>query len=536
MLRRFDLSSEQMTWTLLGTGISLWCAVVAGSRLPQLALSAPFPLLGPVFWLGLALTIGAFFLGQGGQRLFAALVLGWYFVATIAFIYPYTVMHDSIANTLLFPGSESYQRAYSDSYNGFGTLVAWVERLSGIDPWTIARFFPVGMTLVYLLTLGLIMVTWRGRLLSSPLACALFALFFFAFGDAFYLRINAAPQTIGFVAFLITIGLLPLASHSLWLKGATLLALAAMIISHPVTPLLAVPGLVIVTASMGKTNATQIRRALELAGTFLVSYITWTLYRAEWILSRAAGTIMSAFTQEKSLPIVDTPLIYQVDTYMLLHRIFLIALLVVLAASYATLWRTRVWYIVTAWGIAFVPGFALLFSYHDFFDRILLFMLVPCALVFAEAGARLCRSLPKLKVPAAALVMALVLLSASISYFSIGVIDRVTQDEVEATQYLTTLHRPLRVYANGFNLPVSPDFTFVPASRGIIHYEELRGADAVIVSQQVEHAVLLVGRSPVSVAELVTFLHKDYEQVYANSGTRVFLKRSIARPGDSHGS
>src|SRR5215510_289078 len=85
-------------WLLLGSAISLWAVAVARSNFAQLTWSAPFLELGPVFWLGLLLSTTAFFLGQGWQRIAAVGLLAWYFVATVAFIYPYPAMHDSIAN------------------------------------------------------------------------------------------------------------------------------------------------------------------------------------------------------------------------------------------------------------------------------------------------------------------------------------------------------------------------------------------------------------------------------------------------------
>jgi hypothetical protein len=517
----------QVVWLLLGLGTSLWLAVAAGTRLQGLGMSAPFVQLGPTFWLGLAVTTISFFPGRGVQRPVAVALLACYFIATIAFIYPYAVMHDSIANVLLFPSGERGEGLYSTSYSGLGSAVAWIEHLGNFDPWEIARFFPVGMGLLYLLSVGLLVYSWRGRILSSATACSLFSFFFFAFGAAFYLRINAAPQTLGYLMFLIAIGLLPLSSRSVLLKAALLLALAAMIISHPITPLLATPGLAVVAASSNGISATQVKRAIGLVGTFLVGYATWLLYRADWILSRAIKVVFDAFETDKNLPLVNSRSISEIADFVLLYRIFLVLLIALLAIGYISLWRTRSWYFVTAWGVAFSPAFVIFLSYRDFFDRILLFLLVPCAIVFAEAGARLCRSFPRLKVPAAAVVTVTTMLSAAVSYFWIGAVDHVTRDEVDAARYLAALNRPLLVYAGGFNLPLSSDLTFVPADRGIVHLNDVQRSDAVVLPQQLDHAILLTGRSLLSTEQMVAHMQRDFVEVYSSGDTRVFVKRTI---------
>ena len=146
----------------------------------------------------------------------------------------------------------------------FAPTPAWAAYLSfltwlGGDPWGIARFWPGGMAFVYLLLIGLISVTWRGRLLTSSRSASLFCLFFFTFGiSGFYLRFNVAPQTLGFALFLFALGLLPLAQQSIAAKATLLLILAAMITAHPVTPLLAAPGLLVVAWQVGDGTLIQV--------------------------------------------------------------------------------------------------------------------------------------------------------------------------------------------------------------------------------------------------------------------------------------
>lgn len=535
MLRRLFNCPAQLVWLGLGVSTSLWLGVATQTVLSSLTLSAPFLQLGPFFWIGLLLAVLAFFYGHASQRVAAICLLALYFNATLAFVCPYTVMHDSIVNTLLFPTSSGVQQPYSISYNGFSGLVFWVEGMGAIDPWQMARFFPVGMIVIYLLSIGMIVVSWRGIILSSARSSGLFAFFFFVLSGPFYLRINASPQTIGFAAFLVALGLLPLAARSIPMKLALLVAFATMIISHPLTPLLAIPGIATVAMSSNDFSKEQLKKAAGLISLFLISYATWTLYRANWILSNSIKVVLNATTEDKPLPIVNTTIIPQVENYILMNRVFLIALLAVLAIGYCLLWRTKTWYFVSAWGLAFAPAFVILLGYHDFFDRVMLFMLIPCAIVFAEAGERLCQSASRLKRPAAALIISLTLLSAAVSYFWLGAVDRVTQDEIDAVRYLAALGQPVKVYAGGFNLPISPNLAFIPSDRGIIRLDEVQRADAVVISSQLEHAVTLTGRSPLSYADLIAAIQPDYVEVFASDATRVFLKRSSARLDTSHG-
>lgn len=532
MLHKLDFSPVQLVWLLLGASTSIWFAIVTGTQLEHVVMAAPFTLLGLPFWLGLVLAGLAFFIGSPGQRVAAIVILACYFIATLAFIYPHAVMHDSLANALQFPNSTGENELYSNTYIGFGSAISWLEEVGDLGPWGIARFFPVGMGLLYLFSIGLILVSWRDRIFSSQLSCALFAFFFFVFGNAFYLRINASPQSMGFLMFLIALGLIPLASRSILLKVALLLALSVMIISHPITPLLAVPGLIVAGAASGEWTSKQILRSLQLVGTFLIGYGAWLLYKADWILTRAVNVINDALNSGKQIPILSSAPLGEIADYVLLNRIFLVALMATLVVGYLILWRSKPWYFVTAWGIVFSPAFVVFLSYRDFFDRIMLFLLVPCAIIFAEAGAKLARSLPRLpmlRVSAVTYCLSLLMLSAAVSYFWVGAVDRITQDEVDGAHYLASLNRNLTVYANGFNVPVSANLKFIPANRGVLQLEQIKGADAVVISQQVENAVMLGGHSPLTLDEFRALLDRDFQITYSSGNTYVYLRKSISK-------
>ncbi len=519
---------ENIVWLLLGSGLILWILTAFQTGSSSLDLTAPFLQLGAYFWVGLLLTIAAFFLGSSRQRLFAVFLTAFYFIATISFMYPYAVMHDSINNTIIFSQGAEVINTYGQSYAVFGSLIAFILHVSGSDSWTLARFFPVGMTIGYLLTLGLIIVTWRDRFFSSPSSSLMFLFFFFVFGDVFYLRINASPQTLGFLLFLIALGLIPVASRSIWLRALLLLDLAVIIILHPTTPLLALPGLIIATFVVTDMGKGSIQKTLAFAGTFLIGYAAWTMYRADWIFTQAVRVVLTAFQEEKRLPIVDSPVVPQIESYVVLHRILLVALLIILLLSFLSLWRTKIWYFILIWGCALFPAFLLFFSYRDFFDRVLLFALFPCAILFAEAWERFWgRFSPgKIRISIVFLLASLVFLAASVAYFGIGAVDRVTQGEVAALQYLEGMPGPIRVYSNGFNLPLSPDFKYILAVRGSLHWEDIDKAQVVVLSQQMINAVMLNPTPEHSLEELMEILARDFQEVYSNGEVRIFVRKT----------
>jgi hypothetical protein len=528
MRRKLPANRENIAWLLLGSGLTLWVVTAAQHGSTSLILTAPFLQLGFSFWMGLLLTVTVFFLGAPIQRLWAAMLAAFYFIATISFMYPYAVMHDSIINAIVFPQGAMVINPYGQSYAVFGSLIAFVLRVSGSDPWAVARFFPVGMTIGYILTLGLIILTWRDRLFSSTNSSLMFIFFFFVFGDVFYLRINASPQTIGFLLFLVALGLIPIASYSIWLRGLLLLDLGVIIVLHPTTPLLALPGLIVATFISTDMGKGSIQKTLGFAGTFAIAYAAWTMYQADWIFEQAVRIVLTAFQYEKRLPIVDSPVVPQIEAYVLMHRILLIGVLILLILSYLYLWRTKVWGFITIWGCALIPAFLLFFSYRDFFDRVLLFALFPCAVMFAEAWERLRERFRtwKIRVPVATLLASLVLLAASIAYFGIGAVDRVTQSEVAALEFLDSMPGPIHVYANGFNLPISSKFQYVLAARGSLHWEDIDQADAVVLSQQMINAVLLNPAPGHSLDELWEILLRDFQEVYNNGEVQIFLRKT----------
>jgi hypothetical protein len=525
MPTKVDRVKQPMLWLLVIASMVLWFLSVKGVNFSGLSFIPPFQNLNPFFWLGLLFILLSFFLGNKGQKIIAVVILMIYFVATLSIIFDYPVMHDSVINTAYFPDLQRNSGPYGKTYLGMGIVLDIVRLTTRGDSLQIAHYFPVGVGILYLLILGLFYYSWKGILFSSFLSFGLFALFFIVFGETFYLRFNASPQTIAYLLFLFSLSIVPLTNKSIWVRILLLITILMMIITHPVSPLLSLPAIGAAIVLVDKQNNRSLTHAIEFLLLVVVGYLAWTLFMGDWIIRQAVNVMQSAMSTEKIIPIVNgATYISQIKDYVFWHRILLVSLLILLFTLYLITFRTKVWVFVTAWGIMLLPAFLLLFSYKDFFDRILLFGLIPCAIIVGEGGQKIITHFQKAKIPAAGLLTILALLSAYISYFFIGAVDRVTADEVEANRYISSINIPLKVYTNGFNLPTPAHITSIPANRGIIDVDQALKADVILISKQMENAVLMNPRAPIQVSDFIKLVQKDYILLQTFGDVKVYMK------------
>jgi hypothetical protein len=521
----YKRAKQLVLWLLVLASLMFWFLSVKGANFSGLSFLPPFQNLNIFFWLGLLFILLSFFLGNREQKIIAVVILMIYFIATLSIIFDYPVMHDSAINTTYSSNSQGAFELYGRSYLGMGIIVNLLKTTFGGDPIQIARYFPIGVGILYLLILGLFYYSWKEILFSSFLSFCLFSLFFIVFGETFYLRINASPQTIAYLFFLFSLSIVPLTNKSIWLRVLLLFSIAMMIITHPISPLLSLPALGVAIVLVDKQKKRTVAHAIEFLILVVVGYLAWTLFMGDWVVRQAVRVLQNAITTDKIVPIVNSgTYLAQVNDYIFWHRILLISLLILLFILYLLTFKSRAWVFVTAWGIMLLPAFLLLFSYKDFFDRILLFGLIPCAIIVGEGGQKLITRYPRAKIPAAGLLTFLALLSAYISYFFIGAVDRVTSDEVEANRYISSINIPLKIYTNGFNLPTPANITSMQATRGIINVDQAMKADVILISKQMENAALINPRAPIQVSDFVKLVQKDYILLQTIGDVRVYMK------------
>jgi hypothetical protein len=118
----------------------------------------------------------------------------------------------------------------------------------------------------------------------------------------------------------------------------------------------------------------------------------------------------------------------------------------------------------------------------------------------------------------------LALLSAYTAHFSIGAVDRITHDELQATNYLVSLNRPMVIYAGGFTIPLPEGYGYVSAHRGDIELDRIHLADAVIVSPQMKNALLLNPRTSASLQDLYTVLENEFYEAYVTGQVEVYIR------------
>jgi hypothetical protein len=528
MQKAFERPLPALLWPLLGMSLGVWVASVSRANFPTLSFIPPLARMGVGFALGMAVALLVFFIGSDTQKATALGVIGLYFIGTMGVIYEYPIMHDSLNNVTNLASVAEVSGPYGQSYAGFPVLIAWLKTVSGLEAEEIARLFPLGMLLLYWLVLGMMAVLWRKIILTSTFSVFLFVFFVLVFGDSFYLRINASPQTLAYLLHLVALALMPLSNRSILIKIFLLVTFAVIIMTHPVTPLLALPGLITLGIFSGQFEWRKLMLALQSALVFMVAYLTWTLYQAGWVLSNAVKFLFAALDTEKIIPIVgytykSNP---ELEAYLFWHRILLIAALAVLAVCYLLLFRSRTWKFTSLWGLAFLPAFVVFYSASEFFDRILLFAIIPCAVVFAEGITKIHYRWTKIRWAIVSLLIALSLLSGLVSYFSIGAVDRITTDEIEAVKYIQTL-KPRPVYFGGFNIPLPAGYKAIAERRGQIYFENVSQANVVVVSPQMENAVFLNPRISTSVDDLLIFLAQNgYELAFSSGDVRVFVRKN----------
>jgi hypothetical protein len=175
--------------------MGFWAISITEANVPQLSFASPFQHLGIFFWVGLSIIVVNILIGNQAQKILSVVILMAYFIVTLSVIFDYPVMHDSVMNTAYSSTSQGSFAQYGKTYLGMGFVLNFIQSIFGRDYFQIARYFPLGVGIVYLMIFGLFYYSWRGILFSSFFSFCLFALFIFAFGETFYLRINASPQT-----------------------------------------------------------------------------------------------------------------------------------------------------------------------------------------------------------------------------------------------------------------------------------------------------------------------------------------------------
>ncbi len=478
------------TWGALVLAVCLWFLSVGGHQLGALRLGrAPFLELGLPFWAGLACAHLVLLAARSdAARYVASLVIAGYFWLTIPVIFPLGYMHDSARNVVasarsLYPGG---------AFPGFTLFARGLIETSGVTPQAVDRFFPALAFLVYTSLLAGLCCRLRQlmRLQHDIGPLVLYAMA--VLGSAFNLRLNAAPQTLGYMLFLYVIVLLLKPDDP---RGSFLsvLALIAMVISHPISPLLAVAGLYGILYLNRRFDWRSVVPSFVMLA--LVVYTAWVMYRAGWVLTSAIRILRGAAGQTKPIPIAGFHAVPRMATYLLIDHVLLAGALAVLLAALLLVLHAcpRIALACLLWGALLTPVFALLYGSHDFLDRVLLFAILPAVIVFAVAytpvlaGTRL---LASRRLALGAVLITLGLLSAATSYFYTADVDRVTAAEIAAQHYVArTTVQPADI--GGFQLPLHFLGPVLMDDRGTADGRYFRQARIVVVLQQARNAALM---------------------------------------------
>ncbi|HEC86385.1 MAG TPA: hypothetical protein ENI49_00705 [Thermoplasmatales archaeon] len=532
---------------LLSISFLLWMLSVGTFRLAALDLkNTPFMILPFSFWIGFILATITFFEASSNKvKYLSIILLSFYTIITLTVIEPYGRMHDSIANIydsqLVVDGN--LEAGYGGDFPGFYLLIGILIKITNINPWSLSRIFPVIFLIIYISFLFVLFQNIGKKIKNiRSYELPLFLYFMLVFSPTIWLRMNPAPQTIGYLLFILTSIILIKRRDNIYFFFLFYLTYLVMVMSHPLTPILSIPGFIAIiyleTEEKGwfhDISYTLKNFSKNIIISIIVIYLSWIVYRAEGIFRQAYGLIEEAIKYEREIPMV-TQNAPGTEFYTHLNVIYLLILFSFLLFCYFQSSKSRNGKMVTIWGLAMTPLFIINFGYR-FFSRPLLFLSVPMGLIFTDSDRHL-SSIDKKKISTFFIIF-LVLLSALGTYRSQyydNALDRPTLSEIRSNNFVA-LNVKKAVVATAFNLPYDEWGNQVEFSLPKIRlnrididpksiYRRLYHADTVIISQQlVNYAVFFEGKPYNDTA--LFLVEQDLNQafkIYDNGYDRVYFQ------------
>lgn len=537
---------------LAGAGLALAASVVllapaAYSPGTPVYRHMPFP-----YPVALAVAAGATFLARRPRlRLFAASVTALVVALPLVVLLPHGHLHDSNRNLLFGLETLAGRRTgmYHDAFPGYWSLVGLLQHLTGASPWLFLRGYTVGVTLAYALLAAL---AARGVLRDLGLpaerrepAIGVSVLFLLALGPFVWVRNNVAPETYGFALSFVLLYLAVESAKDFVVSGLFVLVASALIVSHPLSPVLVAPGLLAASGWRAATLRSAVRAgaraiAKPLYAAVGILYVTWILYASPWIVPHTRGILAEAFDGEKEVTGL-TRVLPGSEGIVLLNAAFLavLALAVLLAVFGAR--RGPVVRFVTLWFVFMGPILAITVG-GKFFSRPLLFLLVPTSLLVAHGFTRLEHgdvarpgARPRLGAAATAVALVAVALVGVTRAGYVESVDRPTSDEIGAYAYAYRAS-PL-VYRSSLGVHFDGDGTRLvagdPLQGGGRAYDPAR-ADCFPYRILTRHALAygaMQGRNEWPLAPARAAEEEgDVSILYANADALVLGGKAVGRP------
>ena len=166
-----------------------------------------------------------------------------------------------------------------------------------------------------------------------------------------------------------------------------LVAMTALVLAHPVTPILVLPGVFSAIALVRRNGSTA---TLITAALIVVLASGWLIYQADWVLTSGLRLLEEILAQERRLPFGSLGSFNAAEDaaylqYVAANRTLYIAVFVVLVVSMLLVWREKTARISAIWIGLLMPSIVAALGAGNFADRGLLFALVPAAVIFGQA-------------------------------------------------------------------------------------------------------------------------------------------------------
>lgn len=503
---------------------------------PGVPVNASLPL---VHYAALALLLLAFlFPASPLERTLAACAAVLAVALPTALLLPFGKFHDSDRNlvTSLAVIDGRGTEVYGGAYPGFWTFAGLLARATDADPWAFVRLFPLLVTLLYL-ALAVLLArglarggdgpegAWTGAVVAGLLVL----------GPLVWIRNNLAPEALGFA-----LGLLVLYAAARERGTASLIVFAvaalAVVVSHPLSPLLLLPGVLVLVlfpwrrgaaAPSAPARSAWSPQGAYLLGVFAFLYVAWLSFQGAKIVGRILIVVREALAADETTAVSQGSILPGTLTPVLVG----LAAMGLLGLACAWLaWRgrrDRMVILSFAWVAAMVPAL-IAAAGGRFLTRPLLFLLVPFAILFAWGLAR-AEGRPRAAL-AAVLVVALCAGTWAGGYLESY--DRTSATEVAAYAFAYARADPADVYQPKLTVHFDAEgrpFEGLPlAPTGTRAYDPARAAAApvrIATEQSLAYAALQkLAPWPADVRALAEGAEADASLVYVNGDAAVFVQ------------
>lgn len=442
---------------------------------------SPFMDLDIIFWVGLFFTIILLFLNKKNKFGYVYLFMIFiYSTFALEIIQPLPRMHDSPVNIY---GAIKYvltgtNQGYSSNYPNFYLFVGILGTITKLDIYSLSDFFVYMTITIYFFTF---IALYRNLFIDPDSGSHILYTYFIAiFGSTFMLRINAAPQTLGFILFLSILIIVSKSSINIY-KYLYLLIFSSLVMYHPISPFLTIFS--IVPILIHKNMKKYLGQMFVLS---LIIYMTWTLYNS-YLFSSFEDYFVDITNYDRTIPSIST-IPGGAESYVFINRIYIVSILAFLFLLYIRTYKSKAFNMLLAWSIFIGPLYLFMTAYR-FMDRILLFSIPFLALIFSEG----INSFPRTNKIKFFFIMTIIVLLSIVSVYRsyyLDNFDRITVDEIDLHKF-TSSYINSTIYIGGFNLPVEYKGELFGIYRGQTDVFSRFDIETILISPQIKAGAVL---------------------------------------------